>query len=79
MFKFIQASNHCKRVHQYTKVFFDKYQRVSSPRKRFPSDFWQVAHAFLNKCKFSILVLFMYPKLLYSTNDKATLLAEIFS
>lgn len=50
----------------------------SSPCRFLPSNFWQIAHAFLSKRKFAILPLFIYLELLFSTYDKTILFAEMF-
>ena len=78
--EFRQASNHCKRVLEATKLAYAKKTKESITSQKFGSwDFWQIANSVLNKSKSAISPLFNSPEVLSSTSDKAKLFAESFS
>ena len=78
--KFIQASNHCKRVLEAAKLAYATKTKESITSQNLGSrDFWRIANSVFNKGKSAILPLFNGPEVLSSASDKAKLFAKNFS
>ena len=78
--KFRQASNHCKRVLEATKLAYANKTKESITSQKLGSrDFWRIANSVLNKGKSAIPPLFNGPEVLSSASDKAKLFAKNFS
>ena len=76
--KFRQASNHCKRVLEFTNFAYAIKTKKPITSQKFGSwDFWQIANRVLNKNKSTIPPLFNGPEL-SSVFDKAKLFAKNF-
>ena len=77
---FRQASNHCKRVLEASKLTYANKTKESITSQELGSrDFWRIANSVLDKGKSAILPLFNGPEVLSSASDKAQLFAENFS
>ena len=78
--KFRQASDHCKRVLEATKLAYATKTKESITSQKLGSrDFWRIANSVLNKGKSAIPPLFNGPEVLSSASDKAKLFAKNFS
>ena len=78
--KFRQASNHCKRVLEATKLAYANKTKESTTSQKLGSrDFWQITNSVLNKGKSAIPPLFYDLVVLSSASDKAKLFAKNFS
>ena len=78
--KFRQASNHCKRVLEATKLAYANKTKESITFQKLGShDFWRIANSVLNEGKSAIPPLFNGPEVLSSASDKAKLFPENFS
>ena len=78
--KFRQASNHCKRVLEASKlVYASKTKEPITSKKLGSCDFWRIANSVLSKGKSDIPPLFNRLEVLSSESDKAKLFAENFS
>ena len=78
--KFRQASNHCKRVLEVTKLAYANKTRESITSQELCScDFWRIANSVLSKGKSAIPPLFNSREVLSSASNKAKLFAENFS
>ena len=75
--KFRQASNHCNRVLEATKLAYANKTKdsITYPKLGF-WDFWENANSILNKGKSAIPPLFNKLEVLCSASDKAKLFAE---
>ena len=72
--KFRQASNHCKRVLEATKLAYANKTKESTTSQKLGSrDFWQITNSVLNKGKSAIPPLFYDLVVLSSASDKAKL------
>ena len=70
--KFRQASNHCKRVLEATKLAYATKTKESFTSQKIGSRyFWRIANSVLNKSKSAIPPLFNRPEVLSSASDKA--------
>ena len=78
--KFRQASNHCKRVHETTKLAYATKTKKSITSQKLGSRyFWRIANSVLNKDKSAIPPLFNGLEVMSSASDKAKLFAKNFS
>ena len=78
--KFRQASNHCKRVLEASKLAYATTTKESITSQKLGFwDFWQIANSVLNKGKFAIPPLFNGPEVLSSGSDKAKSFPKNFS
>ena len=78
--KFRQASNHCKRVLDATKLAYANKTKESITSQKLGSrDFWRIANSVLSKGKSAIPPLFNGLEVLSSASDKAKLFAANFS
>ena len=78
--KFRQASNHCKRVFEVTKLAYANKTKESIASQKLGSrDFCRIANTVLNKGKSAISPLFNSPEVLSSASDTGKLFAENFS
>ena len=75
--KFRQATNHCKRVPEGTKLAYATKTKQSIPSQKLGSrDFWRMGNSVLNKGKSAIPPLFNGLKVLSSASDKTKLFAN---
>ena len=78
--KFRQASNHCKRALEATKLAYaNETKEFITFQKLGSQNFWQIANSVLNKGKSPIPPLFNEPEVLSFASDKEKLFAENFS
>ena len=78
--KFRQASNHCKRVLEATKLAYTNKTKGSIFSLKLGSqDFWWIVNSVLNKRKSAVSPLFSGSEVLSFAFDKAKLFAENFS
>ena len=77
--QFRQASNHCKRVLEATKLAYaNKTKEPNISQELGSQDFWQIANSVFNKVKSAISLLFNSQKMLLSVFDKSKLFAKNF-
>ena len=77
--KFRQASNHCRRVLEATKLAYANKTRVNHFPETWLSRLSRIANSVLSKGKSAIPPLFNGPEMLSSASDKAKLFAKNFS